>query len=188
MLALCWPGNGSTWRGFDEGPLPPLSALGLADLIAAWLDGIGCSSPVDVPRREPRWPRRNRARGAPSRSRCARLVTISAGLRPDGWGTATRHLQRELVRDGQRTGDVATGMVRARQLGMLTYRGRDELDTRFGVLSPGLAQPPVAAYLDHHGQRFAQRFPVRTFLLLSEAIDRCRLPPTQAVIAPSSRA
>src|SRR5262249_41871502 len=53
-----------------------------------------------------------------------------------------------------------------------TYRGRDELDTRFGVLAPHLAQPPVAAYLDHHGQRFAQRFPVKTFLLLSEAIDR----------------
>jgi homoserine dehydrogenase len=55
---------------------------------------------------------------------------------------------------------------------MLTYRGRDELDTRFGVLAPGLEVPPVAAYLDHHGQRFAERFPVRTFLLLSEAIDR----------------
>ncbi|MEO7735790.1 MAG: homoserine dehydrogenase, partial [Kofleriaceae bacterium] len=32
--------------------------------------------------------------------------------------------------------------------------------------------PPVAAYLDHHGSRFAARFPVRTFLMLSEAIDR----------------
>jgi homoserine dehydrogenase len=65
-------------------------------------------------------------------------------------------------------------MVRARQLGMLTYRGRDELDTRFGVLGPDLEQPPVAAYLQHHGERFAARFPVRTFLLLSEAIDRAR--------------
>ena len=173
VLAPCWPGNGSTWRGFDEGPLPPLSALGLADLIATWLDGIGCTMPVTfvgaslgglvgvaLAVRHP--------------DRVARLVTISAGLRPDGWGTATRHLQRELVRDGLRTGDVATGMARARQLGMLTYRGRDELDTRFGVLAPELAQPPVAAYLDHHGQRFAARFPVRTFLLLSEAIDRAR--------------
>jgi len=174
VLAFCWPGNGSTWRGLDEGPLPPLSALGLADLVAAWLDGIGCAAPVTylgaslgglvgiaLAARHP--------------ERVARLVTISAGLRPDGWGTATRHLQRELVRDGQRTGDVATGMVRARQLGMLTYRGRDELDTRFGTLVPGLVHPPVAAYLDHHGQRFAERFPVRTFLLLSEAIDRCQL-------------
>jgi len=173
VLSLAWPGNGSTWRGLDEGPLPPISALGLADLLAAWLDGIGCTSPVTyagaslgglvgvaLAVRHP--------------DRVARLVTISAGLRPDGWGTATRHLQRELVRDGLRTGDVANGMTRARQLGMLTYRGRDELDTRFGVLAPELAQPPVAAYLDHHGQRFAARFPVRTFLLLSEAIDRAR--------------
>jgi homoserine dehydrogenase len=173
VLTICWPSNGSTWQSLEDGALPPLSALGLADLIAAWLDGIGATAPVTyvgaslgglvglaLAVRHP--------------DRVARLVTISAGLRPDGWGTATRHLQRELVRDGQRTGDVATGMARARQLGMLTYRGRDELDTRFGVLAPGLAQPPVAAYLDHHGQRFAARFPVRTFLLLSEAIDRCR--------------
>ena len=171
VLCPCWPGNGSTWRGFDTGPIPTLSALGLADLMAAWLDGIGCTGAVTyigaslgglV----------GIAFAARHADRCARLVTISAGLRPDGWGTATRHLQRELVRDGLRTGDVATGMIRARQLGMLTYRGRDELDTRFGALVPELARPPVAAYLDHHGERFAARFPVRTFLLLSEAIDR----------------
>jgi homoserine dehydrogenase len=171
VLCPCWPGNGSTWRGFDEGTVPALSALGLADLIAAWLDGLGCTTPVTYV-------------GASlgglvgiafavrHAERCARLITISGGLRPDGWGTATRHVQRELVRDGLRSGDAHTGMIRARQLGMLTYRGREELDTRFGVLVPELDRPPVAAYLDHHGERFAQRFPVRTFLLLSEAIDR----------------
>ncbi len=172
VLCPCWPGNGSTWRGLDEpGPPPAISVLGLADLVAAWLDGCGCAVPVTFVGaslggmvgvafavRHP--------------ERCGTLVTISAGLRPDGWGTATRHLQRELVRDGLRNGDVATGMSRARQLGMLTYRGRDELDTRFGVLEPGLDRPPVAEYLEHHGQRFAERFPVKTFLLLSEAIDR----------------
>ncbi|MEZ5286476.1 MAG: homoserine dehydrogenase [Vicinamibacterales bacterium] len=171
VLCPCWPGNGSSWRGFDEGPPPPLSVQGLADLVAAWLDGCGCHDPVTFVGaslggmvgvafavRHPQ--------------RCRRLVTISAGLRPDGWGTATRHLQRELVRDGLDNGDPVTGMSRARQLGMLTYRGRDELDTRFGRLVPGLARPPVAEYLDHHGRRFAERFPVRTFLLLSEAIDR----------------
>ncbi len=174
ILCPCWPGNGSTWKGFeDAGVVPQLSALGLADLIAAWLDGIGCTQPaafigaslgglVGI------------AFATRHAQKCSRLITISAGLRPDGWGTATRHLQRELVRDGLRTGDVATGMARARQLGMLTYRGREELDTRFGALMPELALPPVAAYLDHHGRRFAERFPVRTFLLLSESIDRAR--------------
>jgi homoserine dehydrogenase len=172
VLCPCWPGNGSTWRGFDGPDQPPaISVPGLADLVAGWLDGIGCQIPVTFVGaslggmvgvafavRHP--------------SRCQRLISISAGLRPDGWGTATRHLQRELVRDGWRNGDVATGMSRARQLGMLTYRGRVELDARFGRLVPGLERPPVAEYLDHHGRRFAERFPVRTFLLLSEAIDR----------------
>jgi homoserine dehydrogenase len=172
VLCPCWPGNGSTWRGFDDaGPPPAISVLGLADLVAAWLDGCGCTAPVTFVGaslggmvgvafavRHP--------------ERCGTLVTISAGLRPDGWGTATRHLQRELVRDGIRNGDVATGMSRARQLGMLTYRGRVELDERFGQFTPGLDRPPVAEYLEHHGRRFAERFPVKTFLFLSEAIDR----------------
>ena len=164
ILTMAWPSL----------PDVPLSGAGLADLFASWLEGIGCTQPVAylgaslgglvgiaLAARHP--------------DKVARLVTISAGMRPDGWGTATRHLQRELVRDGARAGDVATGMARARQLGMLTYRGRDELDTRFGTLGPGLVHPPVAAYLDHHGKRFAERFPMRTFLLLSEAIDRTHL-------------
>jgi homoserine dehydrogenase len=175
ILCPCWPGNGSTWRGFDnDGPPVAISVLGLADLLAEWLDGCGCQIPVTFigaslggmvgvafAVRHP--------------ERCGKLVAISGGLRPDGWGTATRHLQRELVRDGLRNGDVATGMSRARQLGMLTYRGRHELDVRFGKLAPGLDRPPVAEYLDHHGRRFAERFPVKTFLLLSEAIDRCSI-------------
>ena len=172
VLCPSWPGNGSTWKGFDDpNANESISVAGLADLVAAWLDGCGCKTPITwvgaslggmvgvaFAERHP--------------DRCAKLITISAGLRPDGWGTATRHLQRELVRDGLRNGDVATGMMRARQLGMLTYRGRDELDTRFGKLLPHLDRPPVAEYLDHHGKRFAERFPVKTFLMLSEAIDR----------------
>jgi homoserine dehydrogenase len=172
VLCPCWPGNGSTWSGFDDpATTPAISAQGLSDLVAVWLDGCGCKTPITFVGaslggmvgvafavRHP--------------ERCGTLVAISAGLRPDGWGTATRHLQRELVRDGLRNGDIATGMMRARQLGMLTYRGRDELDTRFGKLLPELERPPVADYLDHHGRRFAERFPMKTFLLLSEAIDR----------------
>ncbi len=170
VLCPCWPGNGSTWRGFDDAT-PGLSVLGLADLVAAWLDGIGCTAPVTFVGASlggmvgvafaTRFP-----------ERCRTLISVSAGLRPDGWGTATRHLQRELVRDGLANGDVTTGMIRARQLGMLTYRGRIELDTRFGTFTPGLERPPVADYLDLHGRRFAAHFPVRTFLFLSEAIDR----------------
>ncbi len=172
VLCPCWPGNGSTWRGFDGPAAPPaISVSGLADLVAAWLEGCGCRAPVTFVGAS-LGGMVGVAFAVRHAERCGKLIAISAGLRPDGWGTATRHLQRELVRDGIRNGDVATGMSRARQIGMLTYRGRDELDTRFGKLVPGLDRPPVAEYLDHHGRRFAERFPVTTFLLLSEAIDR----------------
>ncbi len=181
VLCPSWPGNGSTWKGFDDSTATEaISIAGLADLVAAWLDGCGCSTPVT-------WVGASLggmvgvAFASRHAERCAKLISISGGLRPDGWGTATRHLQRELVRDGLRNGDVATGMSRARQLGMLTYRGRDELDTRFGKLQPGFDRPPVAEYLDHHGRRFAERFPVKTFLLLSEAIDRGWLADPHAV-------
>ncbi len=176
VLCPAWPGNGSSWRGVsDPGALPPtLSVLDLAELVVRWLDAIGCTAPltfvgaslgglVGI------------ALAALHPARVHRLVSISAGLRPDGWGTATRHLQRELVKDGIKNGDVVTGMMRARQLGMLTYRSQLELDTRFGRLLPGVERPPVAGYLEHHGRRFAETFPVNTFLLLSEAIDRCAL-------------
>lgn len=178
VLCPSWPGNGSTWGGFHDGPPPALSVLDLADLVALWLEGIGCEKGltylgaslgglvgIALAVRHP--------------ARVSRLISISAGLRPDGWGTATRHLQRELVKDGVQNGDVHTGMARARQLGMLTYRSQRELDTRFGRLEPGLTRPPVATYLDHHGKRFADRFPVNTFMMLSEAIDRCTLSSTQ---------
>jgi homoserine dehydrogenase len=183
VLCPGWPGNGSTWRGFDDAgaAVPALSVRGLADLLATWLDGVACTQPVTFIGAS-LGGMVGLAFAARHPARCARLITISAGLRPDGWGTATRHVQRELVRDGLRQGDVATGMIRARQLGMLTYRGRDELDTRFGKLVPGLERPPVAEYLDHHGRRFAARFPVKTFLLLSEAIDRGTLGDDPAAI------
>jgi len=187
LLCPAWPGQGSTWDGL-EGPvdevvarLPALSVLDLADWLALWLGGIGCAQPV-------RFVGASMgalvgiALAARHPHLVSRLVSISAGLRPDGWGTATRHLQRELVRDGIRRGDPKTGMARARQLGMLTYRGREELDTRFGALTPGQQQPPVAAYLDHHGRQFAERFLPATFLLLSEAIDRCQLTPDPAAL------
>ncbi|HUE89416.1 MAG TPA: alpha/beta fold hydrolase [Vicinamibacterales bacterium] len=172
VLCPCWPANGTTWRGLEQSTsLPRMSVLGLADLIAAWLDGIECHTVssfigaslggmVGVA---------FAIRHAPG---CRKVVSISGGLRPDGWGTATRYIQRELVRDGIRHGDIATAMRRARQLAMITYRGRDELNQRFGALTPELDCPPIAEYLEQHGRRFAERFPVNTFLLLSEAIDR----------------
>ncbi len=176
VLTMALPGMGSSWKELEsvQSPqdLPPVSIADLADLVELWLTGIGCSQPVGFIGASMgglvgialalRYPRR-----------VSKLVTVSAGLRPDGWGTGCRYLQRDLVQKSLNASMPQQGMSWARQLGMLTYRGRDELNARFGALQPGQDSPPVASYLDHNGKRFAKEFSAFTFLLLSEAIDRC---------------
>ena len=74
---------------------------------------------------------RHPERCAQARSRSRRACGPTAGARRRATCSAS------WCATALRNGDVATGMSRARQLGMLTYRGRDELDTRFGKLAPG---------------------------------------------------
>jgi homoserine O-acetyltransferase len=179
ILAPGTLGNVSDWPALrqldntDATDLPRLTPFDLAEATEAWLMQNACPQGITwigasvgglvglaLALRYPR--------------RIKRLITISAGHKPDAWGTGVRHLQRELVRDalGQPLADVATAMKRARQLGMLSYRGRDELNTRFGRLEPEALLPPIANYLDHNGEKFAKRFSPQRFLLLSDAIDR----------------
>ena len=170
IFAPALAGKGTRWAALGDGE-HPVSAAGLADLVEAWLADAGCPERAIVigaslggmvgltlAARHP--------------ARVGRLVVVSAGARPDGWGAGVRHLQRELVRDALAQGDAARGMSLARQLGMLTYRGRAEIDERFPVERAEDAAPPIAAYLDHHGRKFAGAFDPRAFLMLSDAIDR----------------
>jgi len=172
-------GEGGWWRALERvfpghravspawEPTPGCSTSDLADRMAAHLpDGsvlIGASLGGLV----------GLALAARHPEKVRTLVSISAGRRPDTWGTGVRHLQRELVRDALAAGDPTPGMERARQLGMLTYRGRAEIGRRFGRFVDG--RPPIADYLDHHGRKFAKSFDVERFLMLSEAIDRCSI-------------
>jgi len=189
VLAPGTLGNVSDWPalraqdGTDTVDLPHLTPFDLAMATEAWLSHIGCPDGVT-------WIGASvgglvgLALACRRPERIKRLITISAGHRPDGWGTGVRHLQRELVRDGLRAtwsspqarrAGIDVAMKRARQLGMLSYRGRDELNTRFGRLEPGTALPPIASYLEHNGDKFARRFSPQRFLMLSDAIDRFHL-------------
>ncbi len=186
VLAPGTLGNVSDWPALcaldrtDAVDLPRLTPFDLAAATEAWLMQIGCPQGVT-------WIGASvgglvgLALALQRPDRISRLITISAGHQPDGWGTGVRHLQRELVRDAlrapwpdalQRHAGVATAMKRARQLGLLSYRGRDELSARFGRLTPTSAVPPIASYLEHNGEKFANHFSPQRFLLLSEAIDR----------------
>lgn len=180
ILCPAMLGNGSGWQALERASwqqpftLPPVCVSDLAKLVEAWLEGIGVDRPVTfigaslggfiglaLALRHP--------------GRVEHLISVSAGFGPDGWGTGVRHLQRQLVRDGIATGVVRLAMNRARQLGMLTYRGRTELCQRFAPLEPSQDAPEVASYLQYNGRKFADTFSPHAFLLLSEAIDRCAL-------------
>jgi homoserine O-acetyltransferase len=178
LLAPASLGFGSTWAGFRDTPwtqLPRLSSHDLANAAELWLTAQDCPQGVTFLGASVGG-LTGLALAAQNPMRVRHLIVISAGARPDPWGTGIRHLQRELVRDGLRAGDPDLGMRRARQLGMLTYRGRDEIAKRFGALQPEDRDPPIASYLDHHGQRFVERFHPSSYLVLSDAIDRSHLP------------
>ncbi len=171
LYAPALAGKGTAWPALWSDPPPALSAATLADLVEVWLEGVGCPAGAIVVGAS-LGGLVALALAARHPARVGRLAVISAGARPDGWGTGVRHLQRALVGDALGGGDAARGMSLARQLGMLTYRGRAEIDARFPVARADHDDPPIAAYLEHHGRKFAASFNPRAFLVLSDAIDR----------------
>ena len=69
------------------------------------------------------------------------------------------------------------GMSLARGIGQVSYRSELELDQRFGRGHQGDEQPlaggrySIESYLDHHGDRLAQRFDANTYITLSRAMN-----------------
>lgn len=106
-------------------------------------------------------------------ARLGRLVAISGVHRAHPYASAWRALQRRAVALGALQCDDSQGVALARQLAMLSYRTAAEFDSRFGDAEVVNGRVRVAAedYLDHCGQKFADRFAAQTFVRLSESID-----------------
>lgn len=116
----------------------------------------------------------------------ARVVAISGTHRAHPLATALRAIQREIVRSGLRSGDVASALGLARQLAMTTYRGAAEFAQRFDASAEfrdGRFHFPVEDYLDAAGRKFVGRFDAQRYLALSESIDLHRIEAT-AIRAP----
>lgn len=110
--------------------------------------------------------------------RLGRLVAISGAHRAHPLATALRAIQREIVRDGIRRGDVDAALALARQLAMTTYRGADEFAERFDAapeFRDGRFHFPVEDYLGAAGRKFVARFDAQRYLSLSESIDLHRV-------------
>ena len=101
--------------------------------------------------------------------RVDQLILVGAAHRPHALGTAWRLIQRELAQL-----DPTRGLALARALAMTSYRSDRELDQRFGHDPDSLA-----SWLNHHGERFVERFAADEFVALSAAIDHHRVDPRQ---------
>lgn len=126
--------------------------------------------------------------GALFPDRADRLVTIGGAHRSHPMATALRALQRRIAILGDRAGDRRQGLVLARALAMTTYRSAPEFNERFGMdprPESGRYRFQVEDYLEHQGEKFADRFELAAFLCLCQSLDLHRVDP-QAIGTPTT--
>ncbi len=70
------------------------------------------------------------------------------------------------------------GLAVARRIAHVTYRSREELDTRFGRHAQqgedplaGAGRFAVESYLDHHGEKLVRRFDANSYAVLTRAMN-----------------
>lgn len=106
------------------------------------------------------------------------LICISAAHESVPLALATRHVQREIVNMGMKTGLSGEAMVLARQLAMVSYRTPEELNQRFEAGNREKAnEKSILSYLQHCGETFSGIFPDESFLSLSNSLDEHHVDP-----------
>ena len=93
-----------------------------------------------------------------------------------------RHIQREILKMGVKTGDVETAVSLARQLAMTTYRSPNEFDLRFrknAHHSENSIKFPVVDYLEFHGSAYKKNIDINRYGTLSQSVDLHRVDANQ---------
>ncbi len=101
-------------------------------------------------------------------------AAIGAADRLPTLQVALCHAQHVALELGLAHGDPAGALRAARAIAMTTYRSDPHFEVRFGR-SPaprGSRHFAVESYLDHHGDRLAERFSAWSYLVLSRAMER----------------
>ncbi len=113
---------------------------------------------------------------------------VAAAPRASAWSIALNAVARGAIlsdpawQGGDYDGEGPTGgLALARQIAMISYRSETELAARFGraasVGGPDAVPPrhalfAVESYLRHHGDKLVRRFDARSYVVLTEAMDR----------------
>jgi homoserine O-acetyltransferase/O-succinyltransferase len=109
--------------------------------------------------------------------RVSSVVSIGAGAAQSAWALAFAAPQRASIindpdfEDGFYDGSgPSRGLATARMIAMVSYRGHDNLGTRFGrrKSEDGVEVP---SYLGYQGQKLVDRFDANSYLTLLDAMD-----------------
>ena len=106
-------------------------------------------------------------------------IIISAANKSHPRSTALRQVQRSIVSFGIDAGNANQGLSLARQLGLITYRSKDEFLNRYDLENLTLGQQNLKSYLNINGEKFAKKFNPNAFLCLSHSIDSHQVEPTK---------
>jgi len=113
------------------------------------------------------------------------LIAICSTEESGSKNTGFRYLQRQILSFSLEHDDVQQGLILARALATLGYRGEQEIESRFKnqiCINKQQANFPVVSYLKSQGDKFADRFCARRFINLSLSVDLHKIEPNQITI------
>lgn len=105
-------------------------------------------------------------------------VAIGVGANHSAWSVAFSEAQRaaiwadpKFVGGGYEPGDGPDGgLAVARMIAMISYRGKDNFESRFGRTTVE-DEFEIRSYLRHQGRKLVERFDANTYLRLMDAMD-----------------
>ncbi|WP_102142212.1 homoserine O-acetyltransferase MetX [Mycobacterium hubeiense] len=161
-----------TVRDQVEADVAALKAFGITDVAAVVGGSLGGARALE-------W-----MIGYPDRVRAALVLAVGARATADQIGTQSTQVAAIKSDPDWQGGDYYgtgrapyLGMEIARRFAHLTYRGEEELDSRFGNSPQGDEDPvnggryAVQSYLEHQGAKLAARFDPGTYVALTEALS-----------------
>src|SRR5690349_14614046 len=118
--------------------------------------------------------------GAAHRTRCRRLIVISAAHESDPLATALRHLQRRVIELGTNIGRERDALAIARGIAMTSYLTPDYFKERFTDSEPvdsRTIEDRIGSYLRKKGEDFADGWTSEKYNALSLSLDLHRVRP-----------
>lgn len=122
---------------------------------------------------------------AAHRTRCNRLIVISAAHESDPLATALRHLQRRVIELGANLGRERDALTIARGIAITSYLTPDYFKERFidrELVDSRAVEDRIGNYLRAKGEDFADRWTSEKYNTLSLSLDLHRVRPEEITV------